>query len=93
MDIPGAMAHLRTAESILKLQPDPESLGYMYCGLGSAGVWAARTEEGLSASQRGMDFGQQSGDGAIWAYSAINHAWHLVSLGYLADGLGLHQRA
>jgi len=93
MDIPGAMAHLRTAESILKLHPDPESLGHLYGGLGSAGVWAARTEEGLSASQRGMDFGQQSGDGTIWPYSAINHAWHLVSLGYLADGLGLHQRA
>ena len=48
MDVPRGITYLRAAESILKQQPDTESLAHLYAGLGSAGGWAAWLCQDLS---------------------------------------------
>ncbi|MGH9009082.1 MAG: ATP-binding protein, partial [Acidimicrobiia bacterium] len=52
MDIPRALAHLRSAEAIVSGQDDSNTMGYLLHGQAEIANWAMRTAEGLSACEQ-----------------------------------------
>lgn len=104
MDIPGALASLRSAQPVLESGPERAAQWSYYHALGFLSLRMARTQAGLDASRRAMTLArrleseadlvaQGLGDGRAWMLASVTHGAHLLAAGHLLDGLKLMERA
>jgi class 3 adenylate cyclase len=93
MDLGRAYEHLRAAEAVLAHGPERPAQAYLYIGIAVAGIWAARTEEGLAASRRAMEIAERLGSDGLWANAALLHGHHVCEMGRTAEGVALMDRA
>jgi tetratricopeptide (TPR) repeat protein len=94
MDVPRGLREFEAAERVLEQQPDSLAYGYLQGTLAAAtGIWAVRPEEGLIQSRRALDLAQRHGHDALAVIGGMLHAWALVAVGAVAEGLALVEQA
>jgi DNA-binding CsgD family transcriptional regulator/tetratricopeptide (TPR) repeat protein len=93
MDVARAQAHLRAAAAYLRGRWEDARHAHLHDTIAFAAVYAARTEEGLIASQQAMTIAERLRDERRWSSAAVTHAYHLAATGRLGDGFRLMQRS
>ena len=92
-DIDKALEHLRAAEEILSLRPNPRLAGPLALGLAAASLWGLDIESGSLAARRAMEIGQEQGSQSIWATAAAFEGWALGISGRFDDAAEILERA
>jgi tetratricopeptide (TPR) repeat protein len=90
LNIDLALIHLQKAEILLERSNESSALGMLYWGLALAYREAMRTNESLTASQRGMDIFARLKDHESWAKLAGYRAGLLMSKGRLVQAVDLY---
>ena len=90
---PLALSHYRTAETLLADGQNFRLLSRLYSGLSTVALELMQNDQGLEASRRAMEIGEQSGDELLWVRGALIHADSLYYRGDLAKAFHLLNRA
>jgi DNA-binding CsgD family transcriptional regulator/tetratricopeptide (TPR) repeat protein len=93
MNVQRALTHLRAAATYLRGRSEDARHALLHETIAFGAVYAARSEEGLSASHRAMTIAESLHDGRRWSGAAAIHAFHLAAVGRLAEGFALMEQA
>jgi DNA-binding SARP family transcriptional activator len=94
MDIRRGLREFKEAEQVLAQAPESLAYGYLQGTLSAAtGIWAARPEEALITAPRAVEIARRHGHDALGVMGEMLHAFALMSVGSVGEGILMVERA